>query len=99
MNESDNNTRHLVKALYIYSNGDTVERSWTSTERSGRPINVIACEENGSVREYSSHYQIFLRVKKGDKKTLPLSRIFNESIKIISRMLLFNQKEGLKKSD
>ena len=65
-----------MKAVYIYSNGDTLERSWVNRDQRQRPVSIVATNECGSVREFSNHYQVFLRIEKHNPDA-PLARQFH----------------------
>ena len=89
--------RRLVKAVYIYSNGDTLERSWVNRDQRQRPVSIVATNESGSVREFSNHYQVFLRIEKHNPD-VPLARptIFAQAVNILTKMLMLTRR-GVKK--
>ena len=85
--------RRLVKAVYIYSNGDTVERSWSASGQKQRPVSIVATHENGSVREYAGHYQVFLRIEKPTQGGgMSKDRIFSQAVNILTRMLVLKKR-------
>lgn len=80
--------RYLVKAVYIYSNGDTTERSYNQSERR-RPVSIVSQVDEATIREYENHYQLFLRVDKsttGEPTTK--KELFAKCVNILTRMLL-----------
>lgn len=89
---SDKNSHRLVKAIYVYDDGSTAERNWPDGFRNNNPVTEIARNEEGSVREYSAHYQVFLRVDKGNREALLPSEIFNTAVNILTRLLVLNRK-------
>ena len=85
------NNHRLVKAIYVYDDGSTAERNWPDGFRNTNPVTEIARNEEGSVREYSAHYQVFLRVDKGNREELMPSEIFNTAVNILTRLLVLNR--------
>ena len=81
--------RRLVKAVYIYSNGDTLERSWANRDQRQRPVSLVATHENGSVREFPNHYQVFLRIEKPNPNAkCSRQTIFAQAVNILTKMLM-----------
>lgn len=55
--------RTLVKSIHIYSNGDTLERSYNrESERPASVATLIANTEQSTLRLFSNHLQLFTRV-------------------------------------
>ena len=89
--------RRLVKAVYIYSNGDTLERSWVNRDQRQRPVSIVATHESGCVREFPNHYQVFLRIEKPNADaTLARPTIFAQAVNILTKMLMLSRR-GVKK--
>ena len=87
--------RRLVKAVYIYSNGDTLERSWASRDQ--RPVSIVTAHENGCVRELPNHYQVFLRIEKPSPDAkYNRQTIFAQAVNILTKMLMLSRR-GVKK--
>lgn len=84
----ENQKRYLVKAVYIYSNGDTTERSYNQEGRK-RPVSIISQVDEATIREYENHYQLFLRVDKSPTGA-PSSKkeLFTRCVNILTKMLL-----------
>ncbi len=87
-----NDARYLVKAVYIYSNGDTAERTWANSTCSGKKVDEVARYEENVVREYTNHYQAFLRIDKPAQGTLGNKELFAQLVNILTKMLLLNVK-------
>lgn len=87
-----NDTRYLVKAVYIYSNGDTAERTWANSTCSSKKVDEVARYEENVVREYTNHYQAFLRIDKPAQGTLGNKELFAQLVNILTKMLLLNVK-------
>lgn len=90
---SDKTTHRLVKAIYVYDDGSTAERNWPDGYRNAPPVREMARIDNGYVREFSGHYQVFVRVEKGSRTSLAASEIFNAAVNILTRMLILKQNE------
>ena len=89
--------RRLVKAVYIYSNGDTLERSWASRDQRQRPVSIVTAHENGCVREFPNHYQVFLRIEKPNPNAkYNRQTIFAQAVNILTKMLMLSRR-GVKK--
>ena len=86
--------RRLVKAVYIYSNGDTLERSWASRDQRQRPVSIVAAHENGCVREFPNHYQVFLRIEKPSPDAkYNRQTIFAQAVNILTKMLMLSRRD------
>ena len=86
--------RRLVKAVYIYSNGDTLERSWASRDQRQRPVSIVAAHENGCVREFPNHYQVFLRIEKPSPDAkYSRQTIFAQAVNILTKMLMLFRRD------
>ena len=89
--------RRLVKAVYIYSNGDTLERSWASRDQRQRPVSIVTAHENGCVREFPNHYQVFLRIEKPSPDAkYSRQTIFAQAVNILTKMLKIVRKSVTK---
>lgn len=87
-----NDKRYLVKAVYIYSNGDTSERTWAQGTYSGKKVDEVARYEENVVREYTNHYQAFLRIDKPTQGALGNKELFAQFVNILTKMLLLSVK-------
>ena len=86
--------RRLVKAVYIYSNGDTLERSWASRDQRQRPVSIVTAHENGCVREFPNHYQVFLRIEKPSPDAkYNRQTIFAQAVNILTKMLMLSRRD------
>jgi|GEM_PF-1772376 hypothetical protein len=98
MSEKNNDMPRLVKKIFIYSNGDTIERMYTGVPKKSPLVSVIARLDSNVVREFSSHYQIFLRVEKPANGDLLGEEIFQAAACTLSKMLLLKRKSSVKNS-
>lgn len=83
----------LVKTIFVYSNGNTVEKNYAGNPRQSAIVGDIARNGNSVVREYPHHYQIFVRVEKPADNTLLSEEIFRQAVNILSKMLLLKRKK------
>lgn len=83
----------LVKTIFVYSNGNTVEKNYAGNPRQTPLIKDIARNGNSVVREYPHHYQVFVRVEKTANNTLLSEEIFRQAVNILSKMLLLKRKK------
>ena len=86
-------TPRLVKTIFIFSNGNTVEKNYVANGRKCAIIGDVARLDGNVVREYPHHYQVFLRVEKCNDQTLLAEEIFRSAVNTLSKMLLLKRKK------